>query len=111
MVTPGLSELKNPTKRFNQMDRDHLQRQHALASKTHYVDFRMRRKFEQLRGSWALRQEVANDRLRMQIQIQQRTMRNALESEHKHIQSFQTHMNLPPHLQQRLGELQQQLSM
>ena len=74
-----------------------------------YNDFQFRKKMEALRHSWVERQQYANDRAKLQQQIRDRTMANALQAEYNYIEGHKSHMNLPPHLAQRLSELQQEL--
>ena len=86
--------------------RDHLK---SMRKKTDhsspYVTFQMRQKHHALRKSLPLRQVAHGDRIRMQEFIRNSALQNALKSEKALIEGYQTRMNLPPHLQQRLSEL------
>ena len=110
MVTAGVQDEPARMRAFNQGNKDHLKAlRRRVDKKAPYNDFHFRKKMEELRGSWGVRQQAANDRARLQQQLRDRTMANALEAEYKYIEGHRSHMNLPPHLAQRLSELQQEL--
>ena len=109
MVQAGLSE-RDPVMRFNRQDRDFLRDSRASAKKiNNYTNFATRLRMEKLRGSWPLRQQKANDRFKLQMQIRDRTEQSALRDQILHIESHKSYMNIPPHMQQSLSELQSQL--
>ena len=110
MVKAGVSD-QNPVSRFNRESRDHLANLRGKIDRNHsYTDFPTRKRMDKLRGSWALRQQGANDRYKLHTRIQERTRQSALKNEWVHIESHKSYMNLPMHMQQRLGELEAQLA-
>ena len=110
MAQAGVSE-RDPVTRFNRQNRDYLRELRARVDRKHpYTDFRMRQQMLALRGSYPLRQQVANDRLKLQLQIRDRTLQSAMKAEVDYIEGHRSYMNIPPHMLQRLSELQTQLA-
>ena len=93
------------------MTRDHLAPLRLKIDKTSpHTNGEMVKKIERLRRNDLKRWTGHQDRLRLYAHIANSQQQEALKSEKSRIEGYQSRMNLPQHLRQRLGELETELA-